>query len=53
MLAEKFFLMLEALIRAQVHPDGSPRVMTRSPFVPMVSSSPLVPAKLTDPKPRY
>jgi hypothetical protein len=39
MLSEKFFLMLEALIRAQVHPDGSPRV---------VSTSPLVPVKLDD-----
>jgi len=39
MLAEKFFLMLEALIRAQVHPDGAPRV---------VSTSRLVPIKLND-----
>jgi hypothetical protein len=41
MLAEKFFLMLEVLIRAQVHSDGSPRV---------VSTSRLVPIKLTNSK---
>jgi hypothetical protein len=35
MLAEKFFLMLEALIRAQVHPAGSPRVVSTSPHVPV------------------
>jgi len=42
MLAEKFMLMLEALIRAQGHPDGSPRVMSTSPHVPVT---------LTEPKP--
>jgi hypothetical protein len=35
MLAEKFMLMIEALIRAQSHPDGSPRVISTSPHVPM------------------
>jgi hypothetical protein len=35
MLAEKFFLMLEGLIRAQAHPDGSPRVVSTSPLVPV------------------
>ncbi|HEU0149252.1 MAG TPA: hypothetical protein VFR21_20540 [Bradyrhizobium sp.] len=35
MLAEKFFLMLESLIRAQAHPDGCPRVVSTSPHVPV------------------
>lgn len=39
MLAEKFFLYLEALIRNQSHSDGSPRV---------VSTAQLVPVKLPD-----
>jgi hypothetical protein len=39
MLAEKFFLYLEALIRNQLHGDGSPRV---------VSAARLVPIKLPD-----
>jgi hypothetical protein len=33
MLAEKFFLMLEALKRS-TYPDGSPRVISTSPHVP-------------------
>ena len=41
MLAEKFFLMLEALLRDRVHADGAPRV---------VSSSPHIPVKLPTPK---
>ena len=40
MLAEKFFLLLESLKRSQTYTDGSPRV---------VSSSPHVPVKLTEP----
>ncbi len=38
MLAEKFFLYLEALIISQQsvsHADGSPRVISRSPHVPV------------------
>jgi hypothetical protein len=35
MLAEKFFLILESLIRAQTHSDGSPRVVSTSPHVPV------------------
>jgi hypothetical protein len=35
MLAEKFFLYLEALIKSQGHTDGSPRVTSSSPHVPM------------------
>jgi hypothetical protein len=38
MLAEKFFLTLETLIRSQnqvSHPDGAPRVVSSSPHVPM------------------
>ncbi len=36
MLAEKFILFLESLIRSQSrgYPDGSPRVLSTSPFVP-------------------
>ena len=41
MLAEKFFLMLETLIRGRVYADGAPRV---------VSTSPQVPVKLPEPK---
>ena len=42
MLAEKFFLVLESLIRAdRTYPDESPRV---------VSTSPHVPVRLTPPK---
>ena len=36
MLAEKFFLVLETLIRtSRTHPDGSPRVVSNSPHVPV------------------
>lgn len=35
MLAEKFFLYLEALIKSQSHGDGSPRVISNSPHVPV------------------
>ncbi len=41
MLAEKFFLMLESVLRGRVYADGAPRV---------VSTSPHVPVKLPDPK---
>ncbi len=34
MLAEKFFLVLETL-RSQVNPDGSPRVVSSLPHVPI------------------
>jgi len=35
MLAEKFFLYLEALIKSQAQGDGSPHVISRSPHVPV------------------
>ncbi len=36
MLAEKFFLVLESLIRGgRTYPDGSPRVISSSPHVPV------------------
>jgi hypothetical protein len=37
MLAEKFFLMLESLIKTQgqCHSDGSPKVISTSPHVPI------------------
>ena len=37
MLAEKFFLMLESLIRSlgPTRPDGSQRVVSTSPHVPV------------------
>lgn len=35
MLAEKFMLMIEALVRAQGHPDGAPRVVSSSPHIPV------------------
>lgn len=36
MLAEKFFLVLESLIRGdRTHSDGSPRVVSTSPHVPV------------------
>jgi hypothetical protein len=37
MLSEKFFLFLESLIRnqGQTHTDGSPRVVSSSPHVPV------------------
>jgi hypothetical protein len=35
MLAEKFFLMLEALIRTRAYADGSLRVVSTSPHVPV------------------
>jgi hypothetical protein len=41
MLAEKFFLVLETLISGRIYSDGSPRV---------VSTSPHVPVKLPEPK---
>jgi hypothetical protein len=33
-LAEKFFLLLETL-KSRSHPDGSPRVTSTSPHIPM------------------
>jgi hypothetical protein len=35
MLAEKFFLILESLIRSQTHADGSAKIVTSSPHVPV------------------
>jgi len=36
MLAEKFFLVLESLIRGdRNHPDGSPRIISTSPHIPV------------------
>lgn len=35
MLAEKFILYLESLIRLQSYPDGSPRVISTSPHIPV------------------
>jgi hypothetical protein len=35
MLAEKFFLLLESLIRVQTYADGSPRVVSTAPHVPV------------------
>jgi hypothetical protein len=35
MLAEKFFLVLESLIKGRTYPDGSPRVVSTSPHVPV------------------
>ena len=35
MLAEKFMLVLEALRSQTAHPDGSPRVVSTSPHVPV------------------
>jgi len=36
MLAEKFFLVLESLIRGdRTYPNGSPRVISTSPHVPV------------------
>jgi hypothetical protein len=40
MLAEKFFLYLEALIRNQAHTDGSPRVVSTSRHVAMQLAEP-------------
>ncbi len=34
MLAEKFFLLLETL-KSHSHPDGSPRVVSTAPHVPV------------------
>jgi hypothetical protein len=34
MLAEKFFLLLE-MLKSRSHPDGSPRVVSNSPHVPV------------------
>jgi hypothetical protein len=41
MLAEKFFLVLESLIRGggRTYPDGSPRVVSMSPHVPVKLAS--------------
>jgi hypothetical protein len=37
MLAEKFILLLETMVKSNghTHPDGSPRVVSASPHVPM------------------
>ena len=39
MLAEKFFLVLETLIRSRSYPDGSYRVVSTSPHVPVKLAS--------------
>ena len=35
MLSEKFFLYLETLLKSSNYPDGSPRVVSTSPHVPV------------------
>jgi len=35
MLSEKFFLVLESLIKGRTDPDGSPRVVSTSPHIPV------------------
>ena len=40
MLAEKFFLLLESLIRSQAHLDGCARVVSSSQFVPVTLPDP-------------
>lgn len=35
MLAEKFILYLETLLKSSNYPDGSPRVVSSSPHVPV------------------
>jgi hypothetical protein len=42
MLAEKFFLMLESLIKTQgqTHRDGSQRIVSTSPHVPVQLPAP-------------
>ena len=35
MLAEKFFLLLESIIRSQTYTDGAPRVVSTSAHVPV------------------
>ena len=35
MLAEKFILYLETLLKSADYPDGSPRVVSTSPHVPV------------------
>ena len=35
MLSEKFFLILEALRRSDSQPDGSTRIVSNSPHVPI------------------
>ncbi|MES5488730.1 hypothetical protein QMZ05_38820 [Bradyrhizobium sp. INPA03-11B] len=35
MLSEKFFLVLETLLNGQIHSDGSPRVVSTSPHIPV------------------
>lgn len=42
MLAEKFFLLLE-MLKSRAYPDGGPQVVSSSPHVPM---------KLPDARPR-
>ncbi|WP_423961743.1 hypothetical protein [Bradyrhizobium sp.] len=34
MLAEKFFLVLESLIKSRSYADGAPRVVSTSPHIP-------------------
>ncbi|MGY4570311.1 hypothetical protein [Bradyrhizobium sp. USDA 3256] len=35
MLSEKFFLVLETLLNGQTHSDGSPRVVSTAPHIPV------------------
>jgi hypothetical protein len=37
MLAEKFFLLLETILSNR-HTDGSPRIRSKVPFVPMMTT---------------
>ena len=41
MLAEKFFLLLETILSNR-HTDGSPRIRSKVPFVPMAKKAPLL-----------
>ena len=40
MLAEKFILVLETLIRGHSHSDGAPRIVSTSPHVPVKLPAP-------------
>jgi hypothetical protein len=50
MLAEKFFLLLETL-KSRTYPDGSPRVVSTSPHIPIKLPTAKQQGRLGDPGP--
>jgi hypothetical protein len=53
MLAEKFFLFLESLIRREAYSDGNEKVVNLSPHVPVKRGDDLASAAILPSQPRH